>query len=146
MASSSNTGEPSTILDTGSEQDPKTPAARRNTSRSEEGDSDDSGVIRDVARRLTVEAKSPEVEAKKEMEIAEADVSLGSPKPQELAPKAEIKEEIKEEEELSDWRRRRRKKQDVGRYPMGPTTMSLKVTMNCVCNLNKTVEQTLKEF
>ena len=99
MASSSNTGEPSTILDTGSEQDPKTPAARRNTSRSEEGDSDDSGVIRDVARRLTVEAKSPEVEAKKEMEIAETDVSLGSPKPQELVPKAEIKEEIKEEKE-----------------------------------------------
>ena len=33
-----------------------------------------------------------------------------------------------------------------GKNKMGPTTMSLKVTMNCVCNLNKTVEQTLKEF
>ena len=56
--------------------------------------------------------------------------------------------QVKVGERRRDWRRRRRrrKKQDVGRYPMGPTTMSLKVTMNCVCNLNKTVEQTLKEF
>ena len=83
MASSSGTGEPSAIpvpAPGSTEQEQKTPAARRNISRSEEDDSDDSGVIRDVARRLTVEAKSPESEVKKGMESAEAEVSLGSPR------------------------------------------------------------------
>lgn len=105
MASSSGTGEPSpNPVPACSEQEQKTPAARRNISRSEEDDSDDSGVIRDVARRLTVEAKSPETESKKGMESAEAEVSLGSPKPKEptegtsdTKKKEENKEEVKEE-------------------------------------------------
>ena len=101
MASSSGTGEPSAIpIPASGEQEQKTPAARRNISRSEEDDSDDSGVIRDVARRLTVEAKSPEAEVKKGMESAEAEVSLGSPRPKESIDdkkKEENKEETKDE-------------------------------------------------
>ena len=103
MASSSGTGEPSAIpvpAPGSTEQEQKTPAARRNISRSEEDDSDDSGVIRDVARRLTVEAKSPEAEVKKGMESAEAEVSLGSPRSKELIDekkKEENKEENKDE-------------------------------------------------
>ena len=103
MASSSGTGEPSSNpapACSEQEQEQKTPAARRNISRSEEDDSDDSGVIRDVARRLTVEAKSPEAESKKGMESAEAEVSLGSPKskePTDGTSDANKKEEVKEE-------------------------------------------------
>ena len=106
MASSSGTGEPSAIPVSSptdnAEQEQKTPAARRNISRSEEDDSDDSGVIRDVARRLTVEAKSPETEAQKGMESTEAEVSLGSPRSKE--PNDSISDDRKKEEKTEEKR------------------------------------------